>query len=203
MKTWALYDPSTGQVRQYMQQAAEPDAICEALQLEAVEVDPVHLHQAGPYDHVAAGGIVHPVKPSPSHDWSWETKTFSLTLAKAKQAAWDEVKRARIREIDAPLATPYGLFDSDAVARDNIAKTAQGVQTFAASLAPTELPMVEFTRYDDTVVTLTAPQMIEVAKLLFEKVQIAHAKSRELRLRIQAANTLAELEAIEIGATTQ
>lgn len=137
-----------------------------------------------------------PAKPDETAQWNWATKAWQVDLAAAREARWDAMKQARQDAIDSPLVTPYGTFDCDERARDNIAKTAQGIQTFAGSLAPTELPTVEFTLLDNTVVTLSAQDMIRVAKLLFEKVQTAYARARQLRQDIEDAQTPQALEAI-------
>lgn len=135
-------------------------------------------------------------QPSASHVWDWTSRSWQVDLVVAREARWTEMKLARQEAIDAPLVTAYGTFDSDPEARDNIAKTAQGVQTFAGSLAPTQLPTVDFTLWDDSVVTLTAQEMIQVAKLLFEKTQAAYARGRQVREAIDFAGSAEAIESV-------
>ena len=70
------------------------------------------------------------------------------------------------------------------------------MQTMAATLQPGEVPTIDFTLADNTVVTLTAGQLVEVALHMGAKVQAAHATGRALRDAIDAAATAAEVDAL-------
>lgn len=118
------------------------------------------------------------------------------TLEQLKLTKWGQMKAARRAAIQAPLVTPYGTFDADRDSRDNIVQTAQLMQTQAQSLAPGNQPTEVFTLADNTDVTLTAAQMVQVALLLAAQIKAAYARGREVRVAIAAATNAAEVEAI-------
>lgn len=118
------------------------------------------------------------------------------SLAQLKTYKWAEMKTARAAAICAPLATPFGVFDADDEARNNIIHTAQLMQTEAQTLAPGEAPTVQFTLANNTVVALTAGQMVQVAMLLASQIQTAYANGRVVRSMIEAATTAEEVAAI-------
>jgi hypothetical protein len=118
------------------------------------------------------------------------------TLEQLKATKWAEIKAARRIAIHAPLVTPYGTFDADDEARNNIAQTAQLVQTQAQSLSPETNPTIEFTLADNSVATLTAAELVEVAVLLGQQVQAAYGRGRQVRAAINAATTAEEVEAV-------
>lgn len=128
--------------------------------------------------------------------WEQVADAAGPTLEQLKALKWAEMKAARRDAIQAPLATPYGTFDADEEARINIAQTAQFAQTEAQSLAPGANPAIEFTLHDNSVVTLTAQQMIQVALLLASQVQTAYARGRQVRVAIEAAATPEAVAAI-------
>jgi hypothetical protein len=125
-----------------------------------------------------------------------QEQTAAPTLEQLKSAKWAQMKDARRAAIRAPLVTPYGTFDADDAARLNIAQTAQFAQTAAQTISPGATPAIDFTRYDNTIVTLTAQQMIEVALALANQVQGAYARGRAVRAAIYAATTAAAVEAV-------
>lgn len=119
------------------------------------------------------------------------------TLADRKAERWEAIKAARAAAIDAPLPVAgIGTFDCDEASRANIANAALLMQTMAATLQPGEVPTIDFTLADNTVATLTAGQMVEVALHMGAKVQAAHATGRALREAIDAATTAAAVEAV-------
>lgn len=128
--------------------------------------------------------------------WDWDTKAWVADLAGARAAKWQEMKDARTAALTAPLATPYGAFDTDPASRANIVQTAQLMQTQAQSFAPSAAPTVAFTLADNTVATLTAGQMVSVALLLAQQIQIAYDRGRQVRAAIEAATTAQEVQAV-------
>jgi hypothetical protein len=119
---------------------------------------------------------------------------IDLPTAKAQQ--WAQMKVARRAALQAPLVTPYGTFDADPESRDNIVQTAHLMQTEAQTLAPDQVPSVDFTRADNTAVNLTAGQMVDVALLLAAQIQQAYSRGRQVRAAIDAATTTAQVAAI-------
>lgn len=131
---------------------------------------------------------------------AWEQVADSAapgpTLEQLKAQKWVEMKEARRQALCAPLATPYGTFDADPDSRGNIIDTAHLMQTEAQAFAPGSNPTEDFTLADNTVVTLTASQMVEVALLLANQVKAAYARGRVVRAEIEAATTAAEVAAV-------
>jgi hypothetical protein len=128
---------------------------------------------------------------------AWEQVAVAAPpLESLKAQKWFDMKAARRAALQAPLATPYGTFDADPESRDNIVQTAHLMQTEAQTLAPDQVPSVDFTLADNTAVNLTAGQMVDVALLLAEQIQAAYQRGRVVRAAIDAATTAQELAAI-------
>lgn len=130
---------------------------------------------------------------------SWvlrQVVTPQPSLEEVKAQKWREMKQARQAALCAPLTTPHGTFDADEDGRANIIQTAHLMQTEAQALSPGQQPTVEFTLADNSVVTLTAGQMVQVALLLAAQVQAAYARGRVVRAAIDAATTSAQVQAI-------
>lgn len=135
----------------------------------------------------------------PADQWRWDgTQMVAVlpSLAELQDAKWTQMKAARAAALQAPLVTPYGTFDADPVSRDNIIQTAQLMQTQAQSFAPAAAPTVDFTLADNTVVTLAAGEMVNVALLLAAQIQAGYTRGREVRVAIYAATTAEEVAAI-------
>lgn len=146
--------------------------------------------------YVANGALVaFPPQPSPNHTFDWATKQWkdTRTLAELKAAKWEEIKRARDAAINAPLTTPYGVFDCDSDSRNNISNTAVMLQSMEQQGTPST---VNFVLADNTTVTLTSAQMTEVNILLGQKIQAAYATSTQLREQIDAAVIVSQLTQI-------
>jgi hypothetical protein len=133
----------------------------------------------------------------PSHPCEWSNTTFawvdSRELAQVKQDRWSEIKTQRETLITARLSTPYGIFDADAASRTNITDAVLLVQTLEAKNEPSS---IDWTLADDTVITLTAAQMVEVGLLLGQRTQTVFTTARGRRAQITAATTPAEVLAV-------
>lgn len=193
MTPYAIYDVATGRIAR-SGHGMEADArahIGAGQDILLIEAD-------WRTQYISAGApVAIPPSPSDRHEWNWQAKAWGLKpLADLQAAKWEEMKLQRSAAIEAPLVTPYGTFDADELSRTNIAQTAQFAQTQAQSLAPGLTPLVDFTLANNTVVTLTAQQMIQVALLLASQVQTAYARGRTVRAAIQACTTAAQVAAI-------
>ena len=129
-----------------------------------------------------------PDAPSKSHTFDYTTKQWvdPRSLRDFKDARWLLIKQSRKEAINAPLATPYGTFDSDDAGRTSITDAVLMLQTLASLGTPTT---IEFTLADNTVVTLSTLQVVEVGLLLGQKTQAAFTKARIKREEIDAATT--------------
>lgn len=114
-------------------------------------------------------------------------------LQALKDAKWDTIKIARAQANTAPLSTPYGTFDANIVSQKSITDAILLLQTLEQLGTPTT---IDFTLTNNTTVTLTTQQMVNVGLLLGQRTQEVYATGRALRAQIDAATTVAEVEAI-------
>lgn len=199
MSTFSFYDLATGEFvggRTYSG-SAEFVEVNTPAGMGAVEGN--HDYLAQKVD-ITTGEVVdhQPDVPAPTdfivHEWDADTKRWvpTLTLAGLRDKAWSRIKDAREAAFDAPLLTPYGIFDSYADARINIAQAAQLAQTLAGMGQPVA---IDYTLADNSIVTLDLVKMVTVGLMLGAKVQGARATATALRTRIENAS-LEELDSI-------
>lgn len=175
MRRWAFYRPSgVIQFVSDMQDFLLPTAP------DGLAVIEVPLDVQGTAHHVADGVLV-------------AGRLDERTLDQRKADRWDAMKLARAAAIDAPLATPYGTFDSGPADRTNITDAVLLARTLAGR---GEEVAIDFTLASNATVTLDATAMENVGLLLGAKVQAAHARGRVVRAAIDAATTPAEVEAV-------
>ena len=115
------------------------------------------------------------------------------TLYALQADKWTAIKASRDAAINSPLVTPHGTFDSDPASRANIGGAVALAQTLAAATPPF---VITYTLADNTSVVLDGPSMVGVGLALGAKVQAAFATARALRVRIDAATSPADLDAI-------
>lgn len=193
---YAIYDTTTGQINQ----------ICSAPNLESIQ------HLLGTenaalqcseglsnvqfYVDVNSQSLVEfPPKPASYYTWDWSTHTWidTRTLQQVKNEKWEEIKRSRDAAINAPLSTPYGVFDADPNSRANIANSVLYLQTLEQQGTP---GTVDWTLADNTTITLNYQEMSTVGLLLGQRTNAAYDTGRALRTQIDAATTIPEVEAI-------
>lgn len=116
------------------------------------------------------------------------------TLTDLKDEAWGLIKGIREAIKVADLVTPYGVFDCALKDQTNITNAILLAQTLVGLGLPAN---TDFTLANNTTVTLTVSELITVGLLLGQRVQLAHSQGRDLRTRIYAASSAAELELIE------
>lgn len=149
-------------------------------------------------------GEAHPVPPAPSnwHVWNW-FPVFSWTedVERAKQAAWRSVKAARDEREFGPFQYNAMYFDGDQDAQRRISLAVLGAQAALTAGTPWTL---DWTLANNTVINLTAEEMVSVAEALGANITAAHEEARQKRAAIDAATTIVELEAIcpELTATS-
>jgi len=117
----------------------------------------------------------------------------SASLDEAKLRKRAEINVAREAGKSAPLVTPYGTFDADKEARDNIADT-YALLSLVVSRGGAD--STDFTLYDNSVVQLTLSQLGDVALMLGQQVQTAYGMGRVLKGQIDDAETIEEVEVI-------
>lgn len=136
-----------------------------------------------------------PPKPNQYCIWDWNTHSWvdPRTLQNHKDQKWEEIKRSRDAAINAPLSTPYGVFDADPNSRANIANSVLYLQTLEQQGTP---GTVDWTLADNTTITLNYQEMSTVGLLLGQRTNAAYDTGRALRTQIDAATTIPEVEAI-------
>lgn len=106
-----------------------------------------------------------------------------------KQRAWQDFKQVRDAEELSPFTWNGMTFDADRVSQSRIQGAVQ-----LAMLDPDFT--VDWTLADNSVITLTGPEMMQVGGALGIHVTAAHVTARLVRDQIEAATTEAELAAI-------
>jgi len=141
--------------------------------------------------HYVSNGILteYPEKPSGAYVFNFSAELWELDLNLAKDLKWAEIKRSRASEEFGSFIWGTYTFQCDEVSQRRI----QGAVQLAA-IDPNFT--VDWTLLDNSVITLTSAQMIEVGQTLASHVNALHVKARGLRSDIDAATTEAEISAI-------
>lgn len=196
MTYYAIYNTITGQITQICS-ASNVDAIQHLLGPNtAALVCNEGLSNAQFYVDVNSLSLVEfPPKPNVYTIWDWTTHSWidPRSIQNHKDQKWEEIKRSRDAAINAPLSTPYGVFDADASSRANIANAVLYLQTLEQQGNP---GTVDWTLADNTTITLNYTEMSEVGLLLGQRTNAAYDTGRALRAQIDAATTIAEVDAI-------
>ena len=198
-----VYKVATGEIRRTVYCPEEMAA------LQAGPGEAVVLGEATDATHcVVAGALVayseaerarKAARPQGVAAWSNATRDWLdlRTLEQRRADKWAELKVARAAAIVAPLVVDgIGTFDADPDSQTNIIRTAQMMQTEAATLQPGETPEDDFTLYDNTVVRVTAAQMVAAALTLGARTKAIFATGRALRMAIDVATTPEAVEAV-------
>lgn len=110
---------------------------------------------------------------------------------------WELVKVKREERYSAGLTTPFGVLDTTPDSREKIL----GLFTDAVSRVATGgSKNRNFTKTDETQVTLSSAQLVAVGQLVVDYIDAVHQHSQSLRTQIYAptVDTVAELLAITI-----
>ena len=186
---YCTHSASTGEILKWTShpEAAPEGCVCEERNFDARD------------GYIDANGtfVPMPAQPGPWAVWDWGAHAWvdSRTLDDLKAEKWAEIKHAREAAKVAPtMATPYGVFDANAVAIENVKSTIIGRRE-SESLGA-QLPPITWTLADDSDVQLTTNQLAEVGVLLLGRGNAAHDIARALRGQITAAESAAALDAI-------
>ena len=142
-------------------------------------------------DFYVADGVVVAKGTQPSADYVFDytTKLWVFDIALAQGRKWAEMKLARDAEEFGGLVFQGNTYDTDALSQQRI----QGASQLATLDAITE---IDWTTADNTTVTLTKSDVINLGVALGAHITTAHERGRIVRQQIEAATTEAELEAI-------
>jgi hypothetical protein len=135
--------------------------------------------------------ILIPAKPSENHIFNYTTKQWEdpRTLQDIKDVQWALIKQSRTRAEYSGFTWDGSIFDSDAVSQNRI--------TGAVTLAQLSSSFtIDWTLQNNTVRTLSQTDMLQVGAALGVHVQTQFTKGQALRAQIDAATTVAEVEAV-------
>jgi hypothetical protein len=104
--------------------------------------------------------------------------TQSYTVQEAVDIMWSRIKARRLQELLKGAPTPFGLADVDDTARINISGAVQIAQIAKMT---GDAFVINWTMLDNTIVELTADQMITLGVLAGRHVATLHGKSQVLR----------------------
>jgi hypothetical protein len=118
-----------------------------------------------------------------------------VSVEQTQAMKWTEIKGWRQAAFDAPLQTPYGTFHSHRDGRAEISDSVLLAQTML-SLDPNYA--ITYTLVDNSVITLTIPEMVNVGLMLGAKMQAAYARARDLRVQVYDSEaTVGSIQALQ------
>ena len=130
-------------------------------------------------------------KPSAEYIFDYTLRQWydPRTLPDLKAAKWAQIKRDRDEAEFGGFTWNGSLFDSDAISQSRI----QGALQLAALIPDFS---IDWTLADNTARNLSAADLANVGAALGMHVAAQHAKARLLRSQIEAATTVAEVDAV-------
>jgi hypothetical protein len=132
-----------------------------------------------------------PSKPNSWAVWDWATNTWTdpRPLTEVKAAKWIQIKDARNQAEYGGFTWNSHTFDSDPVSQQRISGAVQ-----LSQIVPNY--SVDWTLKDNSIVTLTASDMLAVGIALGQHVASTHQTARILREQIEQATTNSQVDAI-------
>lgn len=125
---------------------------------------------------------------------TFDGQTYAPPLDVAKLAKWEAVKAIRNTKENGEAPTPFGPVQCDDTSKIKVS----GLVTMAFIAKSNAQPFSGgFTLADNSVVTLNADQAIGMGIATGRYVSALHERARELRVAIEAAQTIAALDAID------
>ena len=137
--------------------------------------------------------VAHDTPLDPNKNWRYQNGEFvevQPSLQSAKDAKWGVIKAARDAAQYAGFMWDGSRFDSDAASQQKIIGACQWASLNSAL-------QIDWTLADNTVRTLSAQEMQQVAQALGVYVDGVYDKGRTLRQQIESATTISDLDAIK------
>lgn len=187
---YAVADSSTGEVLYVI---AKPDGLPAELAPAGCIVIGLDEHPTFPAYVEAYNVLSAPPRPGKGYEWDWQAKAWLLEISSARSVVWDAVKIARNGREFGPFTWGGHVFDGDIDAQRRINLAVLGAQVALAAGQPWS---VDWTLADNSFVTLSASDMVGVAEAMGASINAAHEWARGLRIQIDAASTIDELEAV-------
>jgi hypothetical protein len=156
------------------------------------EDDVIAAEVAGAYSFTTAHGLLLKT-PTTLKPYTIPSPTPGQVLALAKFGAWTRIKTARNTAIASGVPYNGNVYDSDATAQLRIMGAAQMAQLAISSGTAYS---VTWTLQNNSLVTLTAQEVIALAMAVGQNYQTLFGKGQSLRAQITAATTQSQLDAI-------
>lgn len=130
-------------------------------------------------------------QPAPYMQWNYDRAIWEdlRSLDQAKADKWQEIKRARESDRFAPFEHGGNVYDADLRSQQNIQAAAQ-----AAQIEPDLV--FDWTLHNNTVTQLGSAEVTALSVALVERTNQIYAKARQLRQKIDDANTRSQLDDI-------
>lgn len=141
--------------------------------------------------------IVIPDRPSLAHEWDWSSKAWVVSLAFAKVLKWEAVKSWRDSRVFAAFTWNGWTFDADERSRARISEAGLEALMIAAQ---GEFQSYDWVLADNTTATLSEQQMLLMSRALRTRTSQLHLAANARRQQIDAATTVAQVEAITMPA---
>ncbi|PPE71483.1 DUF4376 domain-containing protein [Caldimonas thermodepolymerans] len=146
------------------------------------------------WDHENSQWVPIPPQPSPVYEWDPYEKQWKdpRSLSAVKREAKARITAAR------DAAEDGSRFECDGAVYQSDLPRISGASLGALTALLNGQPFaVDWTLADNTVKTLDAPGMLRVGFAQFAHINALHQKARQLKAQIDAATTIAEVEAIQ------
>lgn len=186
MTQYAAYNPTTGAIIR-VGQCQESDLYLQGDHIVSSEAD-------GDLHYVFEGALVAlPLKPSRKHVWQGPTLGWvdPRSLAEIKESKWGLIKAERDLRMAGTFEHNSHVYDVDPV---NIAGAS--VDAREAIIANETTWEQSWVLSNNTVITLTATEMIALGRAAKTHVSVLWGTSQYLRGLIEAATTVEDVEAI-------
>ena len=136
-----------------------------------------------------------PTQPSNSHIWNWTTKQWVYDIDLGRSQVSARIKAARDSMEFGPFTCAGAVFDGDSVSRSRLGVALEGAKEAVAAgntawTKPWKLA-------NNTAITLTAPELLDVVRAHGDNMEQAHVTAAILAYFIDTATTPEELEAIQ------
>jgi hypothetical protein len=157
----------------------------------ATYVDVTGLDPVNAETHYVSNGQVFAKgeQPSPGHVFNYGNAVWELDIPFARQNKWIDIKAAR-------TAQEFGTFDWGGYTFQCDEVSQRRIQGAVQLSAIDDTLTLDWTLADNSVQTFTAADYIQIGQALAVHVSQCHERGRILRLEIEAATTLEDLEAI-------
>lgn len=137
--------------------------------------------------------VAPPASPGNSYAWDAVNKVWTLNIALGQSLAWTRIKAARDAAIASGVTYNGNVYDSNATSQLRLMGAAQMAQIAISSGTAYS---VNWTLQNNSLVTLTAQEVIALAMAVGQNYQTLFNKGQSLRSQIMAATTQSQLDAV-------